>query len=130
MILPRFCKFAIVGGSGILVNTGILYLSHSMLGFSLLPSSIIATETAILSNFVLNDTWTFAENNEGYDFAERKSTLQKLLKFQFVSLVPVCTNILLLLFFANYMFYIYANVLGIAAGFAWNYFVNCKWTWK
>ena len=118
-----FCKFALVGASGVLVNTGILYLCHDIAQLPLIPSSTIAIETAILSNFALNSSWTFADSSG--------NTLQKLCKFHIVSAIPIFANLVTLYIFANSgMYYLYANLIGILAGTVWNFFVNLKWTWK
>ncbi len=121
--LLRFCKFSLVGLSGVAVNTGVLYLCHDTTHLPLIPSSIIAIETAVISNFILNTSWTFADSTG--------NTLQKLCKFHIVSAIPVFANIAILYIFANSgMYYLYANMIGILAGTIWNFFVNLKWTWK
>lgn len=120
--ITHFCKFAIVGASGVLVNNVVLYLCHDIASLSLIPSSIIAIETSVLSNFALNAAWTFADY---------KNPVEKLCKFHIVSAIPIFANLGVLYFFANSgMYYLYANLLGIIAGTAWNFVVNLKWTWK
>lgn len=103
------------------MNTGVLYGLHTLAAIPLIPASIIAIETSVLSNYYLNSAWTFADPD---------ITLQKVCKFHAVSAVPICANIVILYFFANSgMYYLYANLLGIAAGLTWNYLVNARWTW-
>ena len=121
--LIRFCKFAAVGGSGIIVNTGVLYCMHDIAGLTLLTSSIISIESAILSNFTFNYLWTFQD--------KPGDILHKLFKFHLVSAIPIFANILILIFFADLgMYYLVANLIGILAGVSWNYLVNVRWTWK
>ena len=58
--LTHFIKFGAVGGSGVIVNLGALALLRSLgLGDNL--ASAIAIEISILSNFVLNERWTFRD---------------------------------------------------------------------
>ena len=55
----KLFKFGVVGLSGIIVNEGVLIYLKGYVQFSLPVASIIAIELSILSNFILNDTWTF-----------------------------------------------------------------------
>jgi dolichol-phosphate mannosyltransferase len=52
-------RFALVGGSGVVVNMGVLYALHGTAGWPLIPASVLAVEAAILNNFFWNDRWTF-----------------------------------------------------------------------
>ncbi len=60
----HFVKFAIVGAIGIVVNEGLLILIRSM-GVYYLTAGAVAIEISILSNFVLNDLWTFRDRRTG-----------------------------------------------------------------
>jgi dolichol-phosphate mannosyltransferase len=59
----RFFKFCVVGGTGVIVDMAILYLlsDPNTLALGLTRSKIVAAETAIVSNFLLNDAWTFGD---------------------------------------------------------------------
>jgi putative flippase GtrA len=76
----KFLKFCAVGFSGVFVNLGALTLFTS---FGLLSSlaSALAIYISILSNFVMNEWWTFRD--------QRGSTgiVTRALRFQVVSLV-------------------------------------------
>jgi putative flippase GtrA len=78
----RFFSFAIVGGFGTVLNTAILYVLTQK-GMNFVLSSIIATEIAIISNFVGNNYLTFKDQN-----AEEK-TYKKFLSFQLISLITL-----------------------------------------
>jgi hypothetical protein len=53
-----------VGGSGLLVDMGVLYLlaDVSRLGLNITMSKICAAEVAMISNFIWNELWTFRQN--------------------------------------------------------------------
>jgi len=53
-----FLKFGIVGASGVVVNYGVSYACY-IAGLSDTISLAIGVETAIISNFIWNDLWTF-----------------------------------------------------------------------
>jgi dolichol-phosphate mannosyltransferase len=124
----RFAKFGLVGASGILVNEGLLWLLAGPVGLPLVLGSALAVEASIISNFALNDIFTFRDRrtpgNQAY--------LLRLAKFNLVSLVGMVINTGLLLFFTQGLGLDYrlANLIGIAAAFLWNFFINTRWTWR
>ena len=80
----RFLKFAIVGFTGFLVN----YLGLELLkrfGLSTYLATLLATEAAIISNFILNNIWTFKDKI----ITSFKDLVTQFLKFNFSSLFAV-----------------------------------------
>lgn len=56
----RFIKFGIVGGTGFMVNfVGLEILKRA--GMSTYFATLLATEAAIISNFIFNNIWTFKD---------------------------------------------------------------------
>ncbi|QQG42184.1 MAG: glycosyltransferase family 2 protein [Candidatus Woesebacteria bacterium] len=56
----RFIKFGIVGGTGFVVNfLGLEILKR--FGFTTFMATLLATEAAIISNFIFNNIWTFKD---------------------------------------------------------------------
>lgn len=124
MIIPPPIKFCIVGASGVLVNTGILYLCKEYAGFPLLLASGVAILTAMLWNFYWNDAWTFGG-------VESKNPMHsRLVLFCVLCTIGVAINMGTLWVLDHYgVWYIFANVVGIAAATGWNYVLNKKVTW-
>jgi len=58
-LTKTFLKFAIVGGSGVIVNMLVFLILTNYTSIHHLIASAIATETAILNNFTWNHLWTF-----------------------------------------------------------------------
>jgi dolichol-phosphate mannosyltransferase len=128
----RFLRFAVVGASGVLVDMGLLFLlsDPSMLGWGLTRSKLIASEVAIVNNFLWNDAWTF------HDVAARQPggihKLRRFGMFQMVCFAGLILNAIIL----NLQF----NLLGInryvANGIAillvtgWNFWLNKKFSWR
>ncbi len=126
--LARFIKFALVGASGVGVNLGLLWLLTETGGLFYLASAAIAIEISIITNFILNNYFTFADRRQpGVD-----TFLKRLFKFNTVSLGGLGINlaILWLLTSGLGMFYMLSNLIGIAAATLWNYLANNWWTWK
>lgn len=122
----EFIKFCVVGASGVVVNFGIYVLLTKLLKVPLEFASPIAIEISILSNFMLNNMWTFTRRNT------RAAFFRKLWRFHLVSGLAGLMNysILLLLVRVFSLWDIFAYLIGIAAGTLVNYFLNSVWTWK
>lgn len=80
----RFLKFGTVGFIGYLINAGGLELFYRF-GLSPGPAAALGAELAIISNFTLNNLWTFAEKK----ISGLKNILWKFLHFNFTSLGAV-----------------------------------------
>jgi putative flippase GtrA len=61
----RFLKFGAVGASGVGVNLVCLWLFADLLGFHANLASALAIEVSIISNFLLNEVWTFSDRKNG-----------------------------------------------------------------
>jgi putative flippase GtrA len=126
MSLPRLrtsraLKFAVVGGTGVIVNASVLYLASRWAGLSLVAASVLAVELAAISNYLLNDTWTFAA---------RSRSLRRFAKFNTASLAGLALNVLSVLVLTRLgLYFLVADLIGIAAGFAANYALSVRWVW-
>jgi len=125
--LRRFLKFCLVGGSGVLVNMGLLWLLTEAGGLFYLASSAVAVECAIINNFIWNDVWTFRDRRA----AGWRARLCRLARFNLVSLAGLGINIVVLWLFTDQLgvYYLLSNLAGIAAATMWNFLVNSRWTW-
>ena len=126
--LQRILRFGLVGISGIIVNMGILWWLTERAGIYYLYSSAVAIETSIITNFLLNDLWTF-EGGTGHRMERR---LHRFVSFQLVSMGGLVVNIAVLYIGKEIfgIYYLVANLLGILAAFVWNYLVNRNVTWR
>ncbi len=78
----RFVKFLIVGGTGFLIQYVVLYLSVSA-NLEQFVGAGLSAEAAILSNFFLNNIWTF---NDTKEVKEKGNIFARLIKFNTASL--------------------------------------------
>ncbi len=111
--LRRAIRFGVVGLSGTLVNTVVLYLLVDRLGLNHLAAAVVATEVAILSNFLLNDRWTFRGVGPARPWHERA------LAYNSVALVGLLVSVSVLagLTYVGGLHYLVA----IGAATAWNF---------
>ncbi len=124
--LEEFIKFAIVGGSGVLVNMGLLFILTRFLSVRLEIASPIAIEVSILTNFTLNNLWTFKKRNTHVPFWTR------LFRYHLVTGLAGIVNYLVLLLLVNNfgLHDMLSNLIGILIGTAITYSLNSLWTWN
>ncbi len=94
--LIRFVKFGIVGFVGFLVNYLGLELFRKT-GMSTYLATLIATELAIISNFIFNNVWTFKENK----ITKVSDVIPQFIKFNVSSLFAVVVQPLIVAGFAS-----------------------------
>lgn len=118
-----FIKFNIVGLTGVIVNEGLLIFLQS-LGVYLLTASAIAIEASILSNFVLNDFWTFRDRRSGH-------LAVRLVKFNLLMLLGLAVNLAIVYAGTTYfgVAAALANLVGIAAAFLLRYELSVRYAW-
>ena len=124
--MEDFIKYSLVGLSGVVVNLGLYALLTRYFELSQLIAPIISIESALISNFILNNYWTF-----GRRFSMNRTRV-KFIKFHLVSGLAAIINylIFLILLLSFGMYDIYANLIGIAIAAVFNYLINSNWTWK
>jgi dolichol-phosphate mannosyltransferase len=119
----RFIKFNLVGLSGVLVNEGVLVLLVSV-GVYFVNASVLAIEVSIISNFLLNDFWTFHDRRHGH-------IVTRLLKFNGLMLIGLLVNLAILYLGTNFLsiYYAVSNLIGIAAAFLVRYELSVRYAW-
>jgi dolichol-phosphate mannosyltransferase len=127
--LTRLLQYLTVGLSGVLVNMGTLFVL-TFQGWSYISAGILAVESSILTNFLLNEIWTFA------DFSRRSASLgarlQRLFKYNLVCVGGAIINLALLWLMTEHVgiYFMLSNGIGIIAATLWNYGMNANVTWE
>lgn len=127
-----FVRFCIVGTSGTLIDTAMLYLlsDPSTLGWGLTRSKIIAAELALTNNFIWNDRWTFGKlTSHQSGFRQR---FRRFVKFNLLCSVGIIMNLIILNIGFNvfHMNRYIANLSAILLVTFWNYNTNRKLSWR
>ena len=119
----HFVKFAIVGAIGVVVNEGLLIFIRST-GVYYLTAGAVSIEVSILSNFVLNDLWTFRDRRTG-------SVAVRLVKFNALMIAGLVLNLAVLYAGVDYLGMTpeVANLVGIAAAFFLRYALSVRYAW-
>ncbi len=129
--MQRFFKFGVVGGTGLLLQTAFFeYTAVFNHWFTPLIGTLIGAEIAIISNFILNNAWTFKE----YKVSGIK-LLYKFVQFNLTSLVAMLIQTVFLGVgqvvskgdpIIIQFFYFSAIIVVLAT----NYFIYNKFIWK
>lgn len=125
--LARFFRFGLVGLSGVVVNQGLLMLLHGTMSAPLLPSSIIAIEISILTNFMLNHTWTWRMS------LRVPGLLRRAVQYHAVAVIAAFAGNVIVLMAAVELFgvdYRIANLVGIAVGMVINFTAGEMWIFR
>jgi dolichol-phosphate mannosyltransferase len=148
--LPRrFVKFAVVGVSGMVVNMAALFVFADLASIHTNLASAIAIEISVLSNFALNDRWTFADRR-----AAASGGLTRLIRFHAVSGVGATVQWVTFVV-GNYLvaslllgdgtsslgasfshppevgaWKYFSQFVGVGVAAVWNFLANLKWTWR
>ena len=119
--LLRFIRFALVGGSGVVLNLTALWLFHDEVGLPLELAGACAVALAIVNNFLWNNYWTFGATG---------IIARRVAQFIAVSLVGMAINVTALkLLVHSGSHYLAADFAGILIATAWNFSANSRWTW-
>ena len=124
--LEDFMKYSLVGVSGVFVNLGLYLFLTRYYEISEVVAPLIAIESALISNFILNNFWTFGKR------VTQSRIRVKFIKFHLVSGLSALINysVFLGLFLVFGLFDILANLIGIGLAAIVNYLINSNWTWK
>ena len=133
----KFLKFGIIGGFGFVVNVvgakvfkSIMITPTSNLSYLNGIANAMASELAIISNFVFNNLWTFAANK----ITSPKIFISKFITFNLSSIVtgiviPSVVIAILTSIFGDYLF-LYQIIAIFGLTIPLNWFVYNKFIWK
>lgn len=122
-----FGKFLVVGTIGFIINTAILELFVAW-GMHPVVGSAVGAEIAIISNFFLNNAWTF-----GHKKIAPGRRLAKFFQFNGASLGSLIIQsgtVAMGTFLFGVSTYRWFYLLGVGIGLIWNYIMYSKVIWK
>ena len=126
--LAKYVKFCVVGGSGVFVDMGVIYLLAGLGEWNATGSKIIAAEVALFNNFIWNDLWTFRGEGE----RRWRAWFIRLGKFNLICAAGIGLSVLLLhiqVYALGINLYA-ANFIAIVIASIWNFQVNSRFSWR
>jgi dolichol-phosphate mannosyltransferase len=125
-MVRRFGKFGIVGATGVVVNTGVLWLLTHGLGLYYLFASPVAIEIAMVTNYLLNNNWTFLDRRASF------VAWPGVARYHAVSFGGMLINIGILHALVTWTNtpVVPANLIGIGVATIWNFILSIGWTFR
>ena len=122
----RFIAFSLIGGSGVLVHLGVLWLLNRLLGTSFLIGQAVATLVAMTTNSFLNNVLTYRDMR-----LRGRQLLWGWFSFVIACSIGAIANVGI----ATYLFegdtgWVLSALAGILVGAVWNYAVTAVYTWR
>ncbi|MEO5766171.1 MAG: glycosyltransferase family 2 protein [Casimicrobiaceae bacterium] len=122
----RFLLFALVGASGVIVHMLVLWGLFMLLGVDFGAAQALATLTAMTSNFLLNNAFTYRD---------RQLRKGRLLRGWFTFVAACSVGAVANVGIATYLYtgaqahWFWAALAGTFVGAVWNYAVTWVYTW-
>ncbi len=126
-----FIKFFIVGGIGFIIDFGISFIFIEIVHTAVWLGTLLSTETAIISNFLLNNFWSFShkkiqrgEGNYVWNFIKFNVVSSGSILIQTIG-VSVASSI-----FGRDFWYIYKIIIIAFVIIPYSYIFYNKFIWK
>ena len=125
VVPARFLVFTAIGSLGLLVHLAILWTCSIALGLSFVASQLIATYTAMVGNFVLNNAITY-----GYRAERGVQLFQALILWVCVCSVGVIGNVgVARVLYEDHIGLSLSAIAGAIITAVWNYVVSARVVW-
>jgi len=127
-VIPRKAiSFGFVGATGVIVQFAVAYslmFIFKLTFYSALPFAVVSAAT---SNYLINNILTFRNNR-----LRKKALIVGLIKFLFVSTLPIIANVGLATSFYNNISTntFFSQLAGIVVVFIWNYVASSRLVWN
>jgi putative flippase GtrA len=132
--LIRWCKFNVVGGIGIVVQFGALFLLKNILHFNYLAATAIAVEAAVVHNFIWHERFTWVERTKRHRVhASWSRSLSRLVRFNLANGgVSIIGNLAMMRVMVGQarMNYLVANTIAIAVCSVVNFLMSETWVFE
>ncbi len=126
-----FIKYVIVGLIGFAIDFGLSYFFIEKIHWVVWTATLLSTETAIISNFILNNYWSFAHKKLEHRIG---AIVPSFLKFNLVSsgsiLIQVVGVSLLATFIGKQWWYVYKVFIIAFIIIPYSYILYNKFIWK
>lgn len=123
----RLWRFCVVGALAAGLQSALLWTFVEVGELYYLVATVVSIEITILSQYAINNAWTFRDrSNDGL-----RPYLGGLLRTNLVrgSAIPIQTGLLFLFVDALGLMYLVANLVAIAVSGIYRYVLDARWTW-
>ena len=124
ILLAQATRFALVGVANTAVDLTLFAVLFYALGWPLLVANAGGFLIAVLVSYVLNKTWTFADNSRGSESVRRG------VAFGAVAIVGLGVGSAVIWVAALFIPTIAAKLTAIGATFLWNFTASRRWVFR
>ena len=123
LLNSKFLRYGIVGVFGLVVDMGIFYILHKMLGVNYIISNIVSSTMAVIHNFILNSVFTFKVKDK---------RLKRFVSFYMIALVGMAlsSGLLAIMIDGFKMDSMIAKMISVFFVAIMQYFLNKKLTFR
>ena len=123
----RFLKFCIVGGSGVFVNLGTLFVLVEFFHFGKTTGWALAVILSIFTNYFLNSVFTYGDKKS----ETRNESMRRVLFYYLISFFTMFFNFLVYQSLLNFgIYYLLGAFAGILAATILNFILVTKIVWR
>lgn len=121
-----FVRFCIVGGTGFVINFGLLLTLNKLLDIPTFWAQLMSAEVALFSNFMLHHHWTYKRNKVV------KSLRQLLVQFHATSWIAIVGSAFMVSAFERFLHLDSLEALAVSSLIAllWNFAWSKYVVWK
>lgn len=125
--LLRYLRFSTVGASGVGVDMLLLWALHGTLGIPVVAAKVMAAETAVVTNFLLNDRWTFRDRRR----SPQPGLFSRFFRFNLICASGIAFSVALLWAFRHYLGLpvLVSNGIAIVLVSVWNCVLSSRIGW-
>jgi len=123
LLKSKFLRYGIVGCTGLIVDMGIFYVLHEILGVNYVITNIISSTFGVINNFILNSLFTFKVKNKLF---------RRFVSFYLIALVGMAlsSGLLVLMIDGFKMDSMIAKMISVLIVAVLQYFFNKKLTFS
>lgn len=120
--VSRMFQYGLISATGLLLENALLFAVVEYLQAGIVPGKLLGAEASIIAMFFLNNKFTFSDRPG--------VTFRRFLKSNLIRSGGVLIGVVVLkIGTALGLWYIFANLIGIAVGFLFNFIMESVYTW-
>ena len=121
-IVYKISQYGVISATGLLLESLALYMIVDVLSGGVIAGKLIGAEISIMAMFFLNNHITFSDRPD--------ATIKRFLKSNLVRSGGVLIGVFVLEIGTRMgLWYMFANLIGVAVGFLFNFTMESVYTW-
>lgn len=121
----RLVKFCCVGGFGVFIGIGLLFMFTDIFGLFYILSAILSFFIGLIYHYLANNYWTFSDMQNDNLFIGG-------IKFMMISILYFLFHLVILFVLTSIfeVYYLVSAMFAILTGFMLKYVLSYFWVWR